>query len=328
MKRIFSVVISVFVLSVSLAPNALAGDTASPQLVDFSIDYLGVKDISKSDASFVVRFILSDDSEIETPNLLLKSLTTTQTTPFATVKELSRSGKLVSYEATAIIKVGQSPRIWEWVLYPLRDLLGNTNSLFGPGVSWKRQVHVLDENYNYDVAFCEGTAKELNEEVQKFLNFEVLHPGEPELAVARLKSKFPIEKVLGEVVCSKNAKTVEGQLWGNLSELQSIHDMAVYNFEQRILSERVAKEEAEYYAALEKAEADWKAKEKQAALDKILADVKVRSEVEAKAEAARILAAAKVAAAKKKTTITCAKGKLTKKVTAVKPVCPKGYKKK
>ena len=34
------------------------------------------------------------------------------------------------------------------------------------------------------------------------------------------------------------------------------------------------------------------------------------------------------AAAIKKTTITCIKGKLVKKVTAVKPVCPKGYKKK
>ena len=31
---------------------------------------------------------------------------------------------------------------------------------------------------------------------------------------------------------------------------------------------------------------------------------------------------------KKKITITCTKGKLTKKVTAVKPVCPTGYKKK
>jgi hypothetical protein len=30
----------------------------------------------------------------------------------------------------------------------------------------------------------------------------------------------------------------------------------------------------------------------------------------------------------KKTTITCIKGKVTKKVTAVKPVCPAGYKKK
>jgi hypothetical protein len=41
------------------------------------------------------------------------------------------------------------------------------------------------------------------------------------------------------------------------------------------------------------------------------------------------LAAKQEADAKlKKTTITCLKGKLVKKVTAVKPVCPKGYKKK
>ena len=37
---------------------------------------------------------------------------------------------------------------------------------------------------------------------------------------------------------------------------------------------------------------------------------------------------AKAAVAVKKTTITCVKGKLTKKVTGVKPVCPSGYKKK
>ena len=39
-------------------------------------------------------------------------------------------------------------------------------------------------------------------------------------------------------------------------------------------------------------------------------------------------AAAEKVATAKKTTITCVKGKLTKKVTAVKPVCPTGYKKK
>ena len=37
-------------------------------------------------------------------------------------------------------------------------------------------------------------------------------------------------------------------------------------------------------------------------------------------------AAAKTAAINKKTTITCVKSKLTKKVTAVKPKCPTGYK--
>ena len=37
--------------------------------------------------------------------------------------------------------------------------------------------------------------------------------------------------------------------------------------------------------------------------------------------------AAAKAAATKKTTIICAKGKLGKKVTALKPKCPTGYKK-
>jgi hypothetical protein len=112
-------------------PIALAADTSPPQLVDWGI-VGGSADISKSDAIVVVRFILSDDSEIATPNLLLKSLSTTQMTSFATVKELSRSGKLVSYEASAVIKFGQSPRVWEWVLYPLRDALGNASTAFGP----------------------------------------------------------------------------------------------------------------------------------------------------------------------------------------------------
>jgi Trypsin len=40
------------------------------------------------------------------------------------------------------------------------------------------------------------------------------------------------------------------------------------------------------------------------------------------------VAADKAAAARKATSITCVKGKLTKKVNAVKPVCPTGYKKK
>jgi len=45
-------------------------------------------------------------------------------------------------------------------------------------------------------------------------------------------------------------------------------------------------------------------------------------------EAVEKAAAEKAAAAMKKTTITCVKGKLTKKVTAVNPKCPGGYKKK
>jgi molybdopterin-biosynthesis enzyme MoeA-like protein len=77
-------------------------------------------------------------------------------------------------------------------------------------------------------------------------------------------------------------------------------------------------------AAADKVTADLKAKqeaEAKAAADKVAADLKAKQEAEAKAAADKV-------AAKKKITITCVKGKLTKKVTAVKPVCPAGYKKK
>ena len=103
--------------------------------------------------------------------------------------------------------------------------------------------------------------------------------------------------------------------------------------EAKAAADLKAKQEAEAKAALDKAAADLKSKQEadaKAAADKAAADLKAKKAAEAKAAAAKILAAAKAkaAAAKKKTTITCVKGKLIKKVTAVKPVCPKGYKKK
>jgi hypothetical protein len=73
-------------------------------------------------------------------------------------------------------------------------------------------------------------------------------------------------------------------------------------------------------ATREKAKAEAEAKAKQEA------EAKAKQEAEAR-EAAAIAereAAAK-AAANKKTTLTCVKGKLIKKVTAVKPKCPSGY---
>jgi membrane protein involved in colicin uptake len=55
------------------------------------------------------------------------------------------------------------------------------------------------------------------------------------------------------------------------------------------------------------------------------AKAKVEAEAKAKVEAE---AKAKAETTKKKTTITCVKGKLTKKVTAINPKCPAGFKKK
>jgi hypothetical protein len=77
----------------------------------------------------------------------------------------------------------------------------------------------------------------------------------------------------------------------------------------------------------EKAAAELKAKAEVAAT-KAVADAKVAAELKAKiqAEFEELEAQSAKAAATKKTTITCVKGKLTKKVTAVKPKCPSGYK--
>ncbi len=63
----------------------------------------------------------------------------------------------------------------------------------------------------------------------------------------------------------------------------------------------------------------------------LAAELKAKEEAEAKAAAelkAKEEAGAKAALVKKKTTVICVKGKLTKKVVAVKSKCPAGYKKK
>jgi membrane protein involved in colicin uptake len=114
---------------------------------------------------------------------------------------------------------------------------------------------------------------------------------------------------------------------GALTETTSLKEaekaVAILKVEEdlKAAAELKAKQEADAKAAAElkaKQEADAKAATDKAAAEKILSD--------AKAEAARILTEAK--AATKKITITCMKGKLTKKVTAIKPKCPSGYKKK
>ena len=70
---------------------------------------------------------------------------------------------------------------------------------------------------------------------------------------------------------------------------------------------------------------------------RLAAELKAKQEAEAKAEADRLAGELKAkqetearakSQATKKTTISCIKGKLVKKVTAVNPKCPAGYKKK
>ena len=192
MKRIPLTLMTTIVFIASSIPSSFAADTSPPELVDWFIT-INKADISKTDAKVEVRFILSDDSGIVLPNLLLKSLSTTQMTSFATVKELSRSGKLISYEASAIIKIGQSPKVWEWVLYPLRDALGNSSTSFGPGGTWRTQISVIDATFTDDILQCEGLVNNWNKQVEKFQLLESKYSGAQEIAIARLKFGMPIE---------------------------------------------------------------------------------------------------------------------------------------
>jgi hypothetical protein len=275
MKCKVSGVLLAIALTLSTTPSAFAADTLPPQLVDWVVQSPST-DISSLPGRVVVKFILSDDSRINEPKLLVKSLWTNQMSSFASVKEITRSGKLVSYEATAIIEVGQSPGEWEWVLYPLSDSVGNEGKIFGPGGNWDSKIFVTDlvfTRYNLSqLRKCLFYVPIFNQRISKFLLLKKLDPGNESLAILKLK----------------------------------------YNFPDLLIDSRLCSSEADVIIKLPYSDA---------AVDEDLD--RVSQEIDAKRAAAD--AAAK-ATATKKTTITCVKGKLTKKVTAVKPKCPTGYK--
>jgi hypothetical protein len=111
------------------------------------------------------------------------------------------------------------------------------------------------------------------------------------------------------------------------AEAKAAADKAAAELKAKQEAELKAKQEAELKAKQEaelkaKQEAELKAKQEAELKAKQEAELKTAAELKAKQESE-----VKVAATKK-TTITCLKGKLVKKVTGVKPVCPKGYKKK
>ena len=143
-------------------------------------------------------------------------------------------------------------------------------------------------------------------------------------------AKALAEKTAAELKAKQEAEAAEAKAAADLKAKQEAEAKAVAD---KAAEDLKAKQEAEAKAAEDlkaKQEAEAEAEAK-AAVEKAAALLKAKQAADAKAAAAKILAAAKAkaaAAAAKKTTITCVKGKLTKKVTAVKPVCPKGYKKK
>ncbi|CAB4870994.1 unannotated protein [freshwater metagenome] len=141
---------------------------------------------------------------------------------------------------------------------------------------------------------------------------------------------------------SLNSNAIVGKAGLTVEQIEKEAKLAV----EKILAEAETKAQAIREAqklAEAKQEAEQKIAEAKALAEKIVAEAKAQAIreaqklAEAKQEAEQKIAEAMLKAkqtakvkalASKKTTITCIKGKTTKKVTAVKPVCPKGYKKK
>jgi hypothetical protein len=124
-------------------------------------------------------------------------------------------------------------------------------------------------------------------------------------AAAELKAKQEAEAAIAKAAAELKAKQE--------AELKAAAELkAKQEAELKAAAELKARQDAEEAAA--KAAAELKAKEEVEAI--AAADLKAKQDAAAKA------------AALKKTTIVCVKGKLTKKITAIKPKCPAGYKKK
>lgn len=279
----------IFTLLTTLLPSAFASDTSPPQLLDWGGGVSTTNaDISKGDATVIIRFVLSDDSRIVSPNLLLKSLSTTQITSFATVKEIGRAEKLVSYEASAIIKYGQASGKWEWVLYPLSDEIGNSSTSFGPGSPWGAQVTVLDGVYTQAIHNCQQEIQGWNLQVQKFQALEAKYKGAQEISLARLQFPIPIETIQLDI-CTANYELYRTKYFQNGNLLTGLTNLAIAMDElKNIIATRVQNEldaQVDVADKVAKAAADKAAK---VAADKVIAD-KAASELKIKQDAEKAL---------------------------------------
>lgn len=188
---------------------------------------------------------------------------------------------------------------WEFAVMTNLDLPPNKYSSYGDAKPFKTTVsNILPINLDSILEFTNNN-----------LNSYVMITNYPKNSVGNSGSKGSGCYISVAELSTYITVTVAGR------ELKAKQDA-----EAKVAAELKAKQDAENLAAAElkaKQESDAKA-----AADKILAD--------AKAAADKILADAKAKSetSTKKITITCTKGKLVKKVTAVNPKCPTGYKKK
>ena len=203
------------------------------------------------------------------------------------------------------------------------DAVGSASAKFYVPTSSNADVEVSNAKFSRPAQGCVSSAGDTPP--PGFIGDAIIRFGGAQQAPST--QTMPYIKTKVQLAAEKAAAEVK-----EAADLKAKQDAEAKALADKALADKVA---ADARAAEDKLAAEQKAKQEEEAkalAEQVAADAKAAGEkiiANAKSEAAKILATAKAkAAAAKKKTITCVKGKLTKKVTAVKPVCPKGYRKK
>ena len=303
------------------------GDVAAPRIISIDVSPASV-DVTNADAKVTVTFQVMDESGIrdQGPMTLVRlpsniDRTQLNQSPIRT----SGDSKNGYWTTTYTIAKGSLPGSWSVMSFPWSDTLNNSGSF-----SETKYFTVINSGTSPTPT---PTSKKGWITVNLYELVSNAEIGKSGLDICGFRFSSGRLGVNQSVTCESSFSVDLGQFFASSGGLvlkdfklcgTSISAGATIGMGVNLGCSSPADKAAAELKATQEAEikivADKIASEK-AAGEKIIAD--------AKAEAARILAAAKgKAAASKKTTITCVKGKITKKVTAVKPVCPMGYKKK
>lgn len=132
--------------------------------------------LASEDINLKVNFAISDESNVITPTLTLKSISAPQIGLVAKVKQTGVSGRIKLFEALVVMGVGQPPREWEWVLSPLVDEFGNSDNKFGPSKADDSVLIIYNSTYTTESRACENNLPNFNRDLERALDLEKLFP--------------------------------------------------------------------------------------------------------------------------------------------------------
>jgi hypothetical protein len=303
-------------------------NVSTSTLTEFSLEFKKSKEIMLISTTSGANYVVETLAHLGKPTLAFYSVENNRRPPLMLFKD-SQSLRFVDLQLATPEKIS-AQLVAPDVTLLIKDIDSETVtfSLMGKSLTNSEANKVLIDAALVKRTFRIGEIAERDRLLAEVKAAELKAKQEAEAkAAAELKAKQEAEaKAAAELKAKQEA---EAKAAAELKAKQEAEAKAAAELkakqeaDAKADADLKAKQEADAKAAAElrtKQEAEAKAAADKAAGEKIIAD--------AKAEAARTLAAAKAAVAKKKVTITCTKGKLTKQVTAVKPVCPKGYKKK